>query len=403
MEKEKIREVIVEKKVGFSTLEVIIIIIVAIAFGAILGSVISYREDVKELEFSYGDLGEVVRTYKNLTNDYYEKVDKEKLTNAAIKGMVESLGDPYTVYIDNEKAEVFNQRVTGEYYGIGAVVGRVDKKIIVAGVIKDSPAEEAGIKSGDEIIKIDDTVITEKMDTSEVTELLKNDKKVKTTIKINRNDEEKDIVIEKKEIDIPSVGSEVMEKDGKKIGYLDLSIFAANTYEQFKKELNGLEKEGITDLIIDVRNNPGGHLDQVSKILSTFVPKGEVIYQIKAKGKTKKTFSNNKKAKKYKIAVLVNGDSASASEILAAGLKESADAKIVGVKTFGKGTVQKAYSLVSGAVVKYTYEEWLTPKGTSINKKGITPDVSVELDESYYKNPTLEKDNQLQKAIETMK
>ena len=210
MEKEKIREVIVEKKVGFSTLEVIIIIIVAIAFGAILGSVISYREDVKELEFSYGDLGEVVRTYKNLTNDYYEKVDKEKLTNAAIKGMVESLGDPYTVYIDNEKAEVFNQRVTGEYYGIGAVVGRVDKKIIVAGVIKDSPAEEAGIKSGDEIIKIDDTVITEKMDTSEVTELLKNDKKVKTTIKINRNDEEKDIVIEKKEIDIPSVGSEVM-------------------------------------------------------------------------------------------------------------------------------------------------------------------------------------------------
>ena len=403
MEKEKIREVIVEKKVGFSTLEVIIIIIVSIAFGAILGSVISYRGDVRELEFDYGDLGEVVRTYKNLTNDYYEKVDKEKLTNGAIKGMIESLNDPYTVYIDNEKAKVFNQRVNGEYYGIGTVIGKIDKKIVIVGIIKKSPADDAGLKPGDEILRIDNTVITEKMDTAEVQNLIKSDTKVKTSIRIRRDGEEKEIIVKKTKIDIPSAGSEIINKDGKKIGYLDLSIFAANTYEQFKEELNDLKKEGITDLVIDVRNNPGGHLDQVSKILSTFVPKGEVIYQIKAKGKKNKAFSNNKKANEYKIVVLVNGDSASASEILAAGLKESANAKIVGTKTYGKGTVQKAYSLASGAIVKYTYEEWLTPKGKSINKKGITPDVSVELDKDYYKDPTMEKDNQLQKALEILK
>ena len=397
--KEEVREVIVEKKVGFSTTEVIIVVFITLIFGAFLGSFFAFKKNNVKRQTLGGEFDEFITTYNNITNNYYEKVDSEKLINSAIKGMIEYLDDPYTVYMDNEESEAFNEVVGGEYYGIGAVISKVEDKIIISAIIKNSPAEKAGLKTKDEILSIDDKEI-KNMNPSDVTNLIKNQKTMDVSIKVRRESEEKTIKVLKGIIDIPSVSSKVFDKNNKKIGYVALSIFASNTYDQFKEELEKIEKESIDALIIDVRSNPGGHLKEVSKILSTFITKEKVLYQIKSKGVATKVYSSNTDNKDYKIAVIVNENSASASEILAASLRESRDALVVGKNTYGKGTVQKAYSLKSGATIKYTSEEWLTPLGNSINKKGLKPDIEVDLDKKYFDDPKDDNDTQLQKALD---
>ena len=398
MEKE-VREVIVERKVGFSTKEVIIIMLATLIFGALVGSFVNFKRNNKTTKTSSSELSEFLITYKYLTNDYYEKVDGKKLSDAAIKGMIEYLDDPYTVYLENKESEVFSQTVDGEYYGVGAVITKQDNKVIIASILKNSPAEKAQLKPGDQIIKIDDKDITEQMSVSEVTDLIKSKENNTAVLKIIRDGKEQIVKIDKSKVDIPSVVSDVIEKNNKKVGYIGISVFASNTYRQLVDELKKLEEDSIDSIIIDVRSNPGGHLSQVAKILSLFVDKGDVLYQIKSNGKQSKVYSTNKNSKEYKIVVLVNEDSASASELLTATLKEVTNATVIGNKTYGKGTVQKAYSLSSGAIVKYTSEEWLTPNGNSINKSGITPDIEVKLDDNYYKDPSKENDNQLQRAL----
>ena len=203
-----------------------------------------------------------------------------------------------------------------------------------------------------------------------------------------------------KEVEIESVNSKVFEKNAKQIGYLELTIFASNTYTQFERKLMELEGKNIDSLVIDVRDNSGGYLSTVTDIASIFMNKSKIIYQLDTKGVIEQVYSKSNVSRDYDIAVLINHNSASASEILAAALQESYGATIVGTNSFGKGTVQKAYQLESGATVKYTIQKWLTPNGNWINEKGVTPDVEVAMDGNYYENPSDDTDNQLQKALE---
>ncbi len=395
-----IREIIVEKKSGFNTIEVVIIMIIAILFGGLLGSVLTYTKGFISPNRVPSDLEELVSTYNTIVDTYYSKLNKEELLDSAIKGMVDYLDDPYSVYMDEDASESFNETVNGEYTGIGAQVMQRDGKVIVYSVFSGSPAAKAGLKKDDVILQVAGKSVDGKS-LSEITAVLKGEKAgEKVKVQIARGEDVKEVVLSRGKVELPSVTGKVIEKNHQMVGVIVVDVFAANTYKQFKNELLDLENKKIDSLIIDVRGNPGGHLNQVTKILSLFLNKKQVLYQIKNKGKKEKVYAESKESRKYDIIVLTNKSSASASEILSAAIKESYGGKTVGVATYGKGTVQKAFSLESGASIKYTTEEWLTPKGNSIDKKGVIPDFEVELSEEYMSNPSDETDNQLQTALD---
>ncbi len=393
----KIKEKLLEEKnkTTFSIVEVIIITIIALLFGGVVGSLIFIGNTNRNDKY----LEEFINTYTNISEEYYKKVNKDKLINAAIEGMVSYLGDPYSIYMDEEDTEVFNQTVDGEYEGVGVTVSMIDQKPTIVSIFDNSPAKEAGIKAGDIIVKVNGKSVDEKT-LDEVIDMIKEKDKIKLTIL--RDENEKDFNLNMKSVVIPSVSNKIIEKNNKKVGIITVSVFAGNTYSQFNSQLKKLEKKGIDSLVIDVRDNPGGHLDQVSKILSLFLDKDKVIYQIKSNGKKTKVYSSSSEKRTYPIGVLINSNSASASEILAGAMQESYKATIVGIKSYGKGTVQKEYSLNSGSSIKYTTESWLTPSGKSINKKGITPDLVVELSDEYIKTFKDSDDNQLQAAIDAI-
>lgn len=378
----------------FSNYEVIIIIVISVVFGGILGSIITLNREKSSQ--SNNELDEFITTYNSITTNYYKNVDNKKLINAAIKGMVNYLDDPYSIYMDEDDTENFTQTVNGQYEGVGVSVSKVDNSIEIVAIFKDSPADKAGLKPGDKIIKVNNKDVSG-MELDDVVKLIKNKKKVNIIVK--RDNKEKEITLKQNTVVIPSVSSRIVESNNKKVGVLNVSIFAANTYKQFKNKLDDLENKKIDSLIIDVRQNYGGHLDQVSKILSLFMKQDKVIYQIKTKKGVEKYYSTGKKSKNYNVVVLIDNGSASASEILAAAMNESYGATLIGEKTYGKGTVQKEYMLSSGASIKYTVEKWFTPKGKSINGKGISPTIEVALSDEYTNNPTDENDNQLQEAI----
>ena len=378
----------------FSTTEVLIITIIALVVGILSGTIVSVKSFEKT---NSKEVKEFTTAYNTVVANYYKKVNKKKLIEAAINGMFDYIGDPHSVYMDEKETESFNQTMDGSYKGIGASIQETDEGIKIVGIFDKSPAKKAGLKEEDFILEVNGTK-TEGKSADETVKLIK--KKDTATLKIKRKEEELTYKIKLDVVDIPSVESEIIEKDGKKVGVIRLSVFAKNTGSQFNKELASVEKEGIDALVIDVRGNVGGYLDQATEIISNFMDSSHVIYQVEKKGKKTKYYSEGKETKKYKIAVLVNGGSASASEILAAAMKESYKAEIIGTKTYGKGTVQTTTKLETGSSIKYTIESWLTPNGTSINDKGIDPTIEVELDEAYYDDPTNENDNQLQRALE---
>ena len=409
----KIKEVIVEKNNGFNYAEVIVIMIITLILGGVCGSFLTYitkgnKQIVRTIVNNNGssqklpsEFNEFLQTYENIVNNYYEDVDSKKLIEAGISGMLEYLGDDYSVYMDQEISQEFTEQVEGKYKGIGVEIVLTDAGVVVNRVFADSPAAKAGIEPGDLFVSVDGEDVKEKTP-SDISEMIRGSKTGNVIVVVKRKEEEKTFELKLKEVNIESVTSEIIEKDKKKIGYIGLSIFASNTYDQFKKKLEDLESKGIDSLIIDVRSNTGGYLTSVTSISSLFLDKSKIIYQLDTKGIVEQVYSSTKEKRDYKIVVLINEGSASASEILAAALQESYGATLVGKNTFGKGTVQTAYQLESGATVKYTIQKWLTPKGNWINKVGVKPDVEVELSEEYFKNPSKETDNQLQKAIEEL-
>lgn len=383
----------------FELKEVIILLIITCLIGIVMGASVGYQVkkiDKKELS---SDLEEFIENYNYILKNNIADISGNDLIKGAIEGMLSIFEDDYSYVISDSEQENFDIRLNGEYEGVGVeVVTTTDGKTYIYTVFEDSPADRAGLEPGDQLLKIDEENL-ENRDSTFVADYVKTSGKSTFTITLLRNEEEMTKEVTREKVTINSVTSRVIEKEGKKIGYLYLNIFSSASYKQFKEKLEVLEKEGIDSLIIDVRYNTGGHLTTASNIVSLFLDSSNIIYQTEKDGHVEKFYSSGTETKKYPIVVLQNGASASASELLAATLKEQYGAKVVGTTSFGKGTVQELLTLSDGTEYKFTTKKWLTPKGNWIHKKGVEPDYEVDLDENYFENPNDENDTQLQKAI----
>ena len=384
----------------FSIFEVIVIILIAMIFGIIVGCLLTYTN-----KSIYNDdkLNEIINTYNSIKDNYYDNIDEDTLVNGAVNGMIDSLGDNYSNYMGDEATEDFTKSVDGSFIGIGVSVlfdGEYNK---IVEVDVNGPAFKAGLKKDDVILSVDGKD-TKGVYGNNLTKLVNGKKNTKVKIKVKRGDTVKTYSVVRKLIEIESVTSDIFKENNKIIGYIDVDIIASNTYEQFKKNLDKLEKQNIDSLVIDLRDNPGGHLSQTKEILSLFFDKKIVLYQVRDKNKTKKVYATGNISKKYPIVILVNEESASAAEIITASFKENyKNCMVVGTNTYGKGTVQQTIKLSTGTSIKYTIEEWLTPKGKNINKVGIKPDVEINQSQDYLMKPSYENDSQLQGALEILK
>lgn len=345
------------------------------------------------------ELDKFVSAYETIVNNYYDDIDKKKLIDNAIDGMIAGVGDAYTSYVDSESASAFDELVNGKYEGIGCKIQMKESGIVVVSVFDGSPSEKAGLLQGDIILSVNDISVNG-MTADGLSNYIRNQSDSKIKMVVLRDGEEKEIELIREIVETPVVNSDVYYKNDKKVGYLGISIFSSVAYKQFSDKLEELEKDGIDSLIIDVRDNNGGYLSTVTDILNDLLSKGDVMYQIEKDNKKSVTKDKTVDSKDYPIAVLTNGGSASASEILAGAIKESYNGYVVGTTTYGKGTVQQTKKLSDGSMIKYTVENWLTPDGNWIDGKGIEPTHIIKLDDSYYKNPITENDNQLQKALE---
>ena len=347
-------------------------------------------------------LQEFIDTYQNILDSYYEDVDSQELIDHAIAGMLSGLDDPYSIYLDEDSSSTFDATLEGSYNGVGLeVYNDTDMNIVVSRVFEGSSAEEAGIEAGDIIKEVDGKDLTGKA-TTEFSDYTKEKEDDEFQVVYLHDGEEKTATLKRKVIIIQSVTSEVLEENDKKIGYIQVDIFSATTYNQFEKAVQKLENEQVEGMIIDLRDNTGGHLSVVTDMLSLFLDDSHVIYQIEDKDQTTKYYSTGKETKEYPVVILQNGNSASASELFTAAMKEEYGAKVVGTTSYGKGTVQELNTLQDGTQYKFTTKKWLTPKGNWVHEKGITPDVEVELDEGYRNEPTRENDNQFQRAVSTL-
>ena len=386
----------------FSIFEVVIIIFISIVFGMIVGYVLTYTRSPLGSVKSNSKLSEIISTYNSIKDNYYKEIDEDTLVNAAVSGMIGSLDDNYSNYMDSSTTDSFNESVEGSFVGIGITImydGEYNKIIAV---------DDKG--PSNKILKVDDLIV--KVSGKDVRGIYGDDLKklirgkVGTAVKIKvlRNNKYLTFSIKRTNIEIETVKSNYFDVESKRIGYLDVDVISSNTYKQFNKNLKRLENKNIDSLIIDLRDNPGGHLSQTKEILSMFFNKKTVLYQLKDKDTKKKIYSSSNETRSYPIVILVNDGSASASEIITSCfMKNYNNIKVVGTTTYGKGTVQQSHQLSTGTSIKYTVQEWLTSNGKSINEKGIKPDEELIMNSEYYSNPTYNTDNQLQKAIEILK
>lgn len=319
--------------------------------------------------------------YSAIKKDYIHSVTTDQLVEGAIGGMVNALEDPYSDYMDPKSAEEFTSTLHSTFQGIGTEVTMQNGRVTVVSPFKNSPAERAGLRPNDQILSVNGESI-EGMDLHQAVMKIRGPKGTKVVLKVARPGvaEPMDIVCIRDDIPIETVTSQVMEKNGVKVGVITITQFSSETAKHFKDQLADLEKKGIGGLVIDVRGNPGGYLLAVKEIGEILVPNKGLIVQIEygADGKQREEYrSTTDAAKPYPIALLINGGSASASEILAGALRDSGHYKLVGEKSFGKGTVQSTMEMEDKSQLKLTIAKWLTPKGEWIHEKGIEPDYKV--------------------------
>lgn len=401
----EVREVIVEKKTGFNTIEVVLIAILALAFGGVVGVVLAYT--AKPLSIitntdSPSDIQEVEKIYDNLLSKYYGEIDKQTLSDAAIKGMIEALNDPYSTYIDAENTDDFDEQIYGYYVGVGTEITLNDEnQFEVTNIFGNTPATDANIELHDIVVKVNNEDVSGKT-VSDIGKLIQGEIGTDVTLTLRRGEEEFDVTITRDRIDLISVTSQIFEKDDKRIGYIKVTNFASNTFNQFQTALNELEENDIESLIIDVRDNLGGQLEVATQIASLFLTKDKVVYQLNTNGIIQPIYSTGPGSFQKPITVLINGATASASEVLAIALQESADATVIGTTSYGKGTIQESYKLSTGATIKFTVQEWLSPNGNTVNEVGVKPDIEVSETENPGETDTLETDTVLQTAITIM-
>lgn len=389
----------ITKNVEFNLLEVIILIIITGIVVSLISGLIVYNNYDKintsniVIKESDSAFKEFIDNYNTILNKYVDKVDSKELLDAAIAGMYNYLGDDYSVYIDKDTTDTLDDELTGEYVGIGVEISSLCNNdgscvIMVNRIFKDSPAEKAGLQIGDIIYKLDGEDLSKK-DGSYVSNKIKNGNQESFNITVIRNNEEVNLTLKREKVVINSVSSKLYDDTI----YLKIDSFSANSSDLIKSEIDKYDKS-INKLVVDLRDNTGGYLSAAYDVSNLFIEKGKNIYQIKNRdGITNIVKAENDIYRKFNnIVVLVNENTASASEIFSLALMENNNAKVVGVKTYGKGSVQETQMLESGAMVKYTIAYWFSPSGKSINEVGITPDVE-EKDVS----------KQLDKALEVVR
>jgi len=332
---------------------------------------------------------------------YHGEINNEDLQDGIYKGFIEGLNDPYSVYYTKEETKLLKEQTTGEYSGIGAVLSQ-DKEtgiITILQVYKGSPAQESGLKEGDYFLKIGDRELTAVDDLSEVVTYIKGAEGSKVELTVYRKKEEKEfnITVTRRKIEVQTVDARILEDT---TGYISISEFDTVTLEQYKSALKDLEDQGMDRLIVDLRNNPGGNLNTVADMLDLMLPKGLSVYMEDKTGSRRDFESDEEHQFKKPLVVLVNENSASASEIYAGAIQDYKLGTIMGTQTYGKGVVQQIFDLSDGTSVKLTIAEYFTPNGRNINSIGITPDKVVEYQEN---ENDVDADNQLREAIDYIK
>lgn len=361
----------------------------------------------------YNQLTTVAKKYTKVSalEDFIEKhylkeVDEATMLDGQLKGLFQSLEDPYSQYMSKDEFQDFMEHTKGVYGGVGVIVTPGDDNLItVVAPIEDTPGEKAGIKTGDKIIKVNGEEFTaDKMDAA--VKLMKGEPGTDVTVTIMRKDKEGkakqfDVSITREEIRLKTVKAEVIDDN---IGYIKITSFDDLTYDDFKVELNQLEKKNVEGIIMDLRNNPGGLLDVCVDIADEFLDEGVVVYTETRDGQ-REYLKSDKKKTDIPLVLLINEGSASASEIMAGAMRDKERATLIGTKTFGKGIVQRIKQLPDGSGFKLTVSEYFTPNGTSIHDVGIEPDIVVELPEDIEEIgvENLNEDIQLQKALEVIK
>lgn len=334
------------------------------------------------------------RVSQMLKVGYVSDMSIETLMLGAIKGTMNSLGDPYSVYMDPEMYKGFTIETKGAFGGVGIILGSKDNVLTVVAPIEGTPSDQAGILSGDQILKIDSTD-TKDLAIDEAVNLIRGPEGSSVLLTIGRvGEENKDYHIIRSMIQLKTVSGKMLENN---IGYVRLSMFNEHTGNDLSAKLEELEGEGMKGIILDLRNNPGGLLGESIKVANHFVPQGPIV-SVEGKDGIRKTSFSTLEEIKYPLVILVNGGSASASEIVAGAVQDTGAGTLIGTKTFGKGSVQTVLSLDDSSAVKLTIAKYLTPQGRSIHGVGIEPDIEVEM-------PNLKEtgeDLQLEKGIEVL-
>jgi carboxyl-terminal processing protease len=344
--------------------------------------------------------------WRDLKNSYVDpqKIDTQKMIYGAISGMVDSLGDPYTVFFNPDDTKKFNESAEGVFEGIGAEIDKRNGQILIVAPLEGTPAQKAGLRAGDKILKIDDKT-TDNMTSEEAVSLIRGPKDTEVTLTILREGWEtsQEFKIKRALITVPSLKWELKTaSNGDKVAYLRLYQFSENARSDFKKAASEILKSPANKLILDLRDNPGGYLQVAEELAGWFLKRGDLILiQDSGEGKEKNESraQGNENFLDFPMVVLINNGSASASEILAGALRDDRGVKLIGEKSFGKGTVQQLMPLSDGSSLKVTIAKWLTPKGISIIDNGLEPDVKIEMTENDYNEG---KDPQLDKALEVI-
>lgn len=342
-----------------------------------------------------------MKMIKDTMEEYYlEDVDDNELIDGIYTGMVEALGDPYSTYYSQEELEDLREKTEGIYYGIGAYVGQDSSTKLpkITGVMPGTPAEESGLMAGDIIYQVEGELV-EGMDISDVVFLIKGEEgsKVKLTIYRDGEDDFLEITATRRKIESPTVNAEML---GDGIGYIQIVEFDDVTTDQFAEAIADCRAKGMTSLALDLRNNPGGNLSTVTDIARMLLPKGLIVYTEDKNGERTEYTCDGEKEIDIPMVVLINGNSASASEILAGAIKDYKKGTLLGTTTFGKGIVQRVISLSDGSALKLTVSNYFTPNGNNIHKVGIEPDEELKFDGDLYLEKGL--DNQLERAKEIL-
>lgn len=382
----------------YGIFEIVLVVVITSLIFSLVGYFIGIKSNlIGDVNYSTAskEIQKFIEEYNYILENYYGDIDKEELVSSAIKGMLSSL-DEYSEFVGDDSSN-FSITLEGEYEGLGVgISSTTDNEIIITTIYPNSPADKAGLKVGDIITKFNNESV-EGLSTTELVDKISQTEEINLTV---LREEELTFNLKKDKIVIESVHSEMKDNN---IGYIKVDIFANNTYSQFHQALEDLEKQNMESLIIDLRSNGGGHLSAAKDILSLFLNDTHVIYQTEDKNGIEKFYSEGNEDKNYKIVILQNSISASASEVVTSCLKEQLGAYVIGTTSYGKGTVQNLQNVSGIGQYKVTTKKWLTSNGEWINEVGIKPDLEVNLSEKYFKNPSLDTDDQYQAAIKYLK